>query len=157
MHHLVSSRSVSIPKTRFIFRGSSEPYLKIFRVKSTRFFFLLPQILLLTRKRRSFSSSLKSYSLIIRRIVRHISQIVCLAHLRSGSLDLFLVLVVNHIIGCGSRMVFLYIREGFPCEIIGIPDYLELQLVILPSMESYGEHWFIQFITAWGKLVVDIL
>ena len=66
-------------------------------------------------------------------------------------------IVANHIIGCGSQIVFLHIREGFPCVLIGIPDYLELQLAILPSMGSYGEHWFIQFITYWGKLVVDLL
>ena len=97
LHHLVSSRSASISKARFIFRGSSKPYLNFFRLKSTHFFFLLPQILLLTRKRRSFSSSLKSYSLIIRRIVRHISRIVCLAHLRSGSLDFFLIVLLRTI------------------------------------------------------------
>ena len=65
--------------------------------------------------------------------------------------------VANHVIGCGLRMVFLHIREGFPCELIGIPDYLELQLAILPSMGSYGEYFGIQFITAWGKLVVYLL
>ena len=65
--------------------------------------------------------------------------------------------VSNHVISCGSRIVFLHVREGFPCVLIGIPAYLELQLAILPSMGSYGEHWFIQFITAWGKLVVDLL
>ena len=54
-------------------------------------------------------------------------------------------------------MVFLNIREGFPCVLIGITAYLELQLAILTSMGSYGEHWFIQFLTAWGKLVVDLL
>ena len=54
-------------------------------------------------------------------------------------------------------MVLLHIREGFPCVLIGIPAYLELRLAILKSMGSYGENWFIQFITAWGKLVVDLL
>ena len=54
-------------------------------------------------------------------------------------------------------MVFLHIRGSFPCVLIGIPDYLELLLAILPYMGSYGEHWFIQFLTAWGKLVVYIL
>ena len=65
--------------------------------------------------------------------------------------------VANHIIGCGLWMVFLHIREGFPCELIGILAYIELKLAILISMGSYGEHWFIQFLTAWGKLVVDLL
>ena len=54
-------------------------------------------------------------------------------------------------------MVFLHIREGLLCVLICIPAYLEMQLAILPSMGRYGEHLFIQFITAWGKLVVDLL
>ena len=54
-------------------------------------------------------------------------------------------------------MVFLHIREGFPCVIIGILAYLELKLAILSSMGSYGEHRFIQFLTDWGKTVVDLL
>ena len=48
--------------------------------------------------------------------------------------------VANHVVSCDSWMVFLYIREGFPCVLIGIPDYLELKLVVLPSVGSYGEY-----------------
>ena len=48
--------------------------------------------------------------------------------------------VKNHVVRCGSRMVFLHIRKGFPCVLIDIPAYLEFQLVVLPSVGSYGEH-----------------
>ena len=129
-HHLMSSRSASISKAHFISRVYSKPYLNFFWVKSTCFFFLLPRILCLARKRRSLLSSLKSYSLRVCRIVRWISRIVCLAHLRYGSIDFFLVALL--------RMVFLHVREGFPYVLIGIPDYLEWKLAILPSMGSYG-------------------
>ena len=41
-----------------------------------------------------------------------------------SSLFLSSHVIANHIIVCGSRVVFLHVREGLPCVLIGVPAYL---------------------------------
>ena len=36
--------------------------------------------------------------------------------------------VANHVIGCGSRVVFLHVGEGFPSVFISVPAHFELHL-----------------------------
>ena len=95
------------------------------------------------------SHAVKAVALVHPKVIKFQVLPYCTAHIRNSVLGtfeiwisrlLYIHVVANHVIGCGSRMVFLHIKEGLPCVLIGITDYLELQLAVLQLVGRYGEH-----------------